>query len=155
MFYLDETKVRIDIWYDVSKYEQTYPTGLKHADGRVAHFFNSTDKSNINLNFKWMKEFGIDGVFMQHFFNSTKPSGPRSATTKVLKIAFEASTKNERAIAVMYDLSELKPTGEDYSSIMEYCKMPSDHNLWLTGLANEYLKSDKVFPTELPIRLSK
>jgi hypothetical protein len=33
--------------------------------------------------------------------------------------------------------------------------MPSDHYLWLTGLASEYLKSGKAFPKELPVRMSK
>ena len=150
MLYPDETKVRIDMWPDVSEYKKTYPTGLKHADGSTARFLNSTDKSTVDLHFKWMKEYGIDGVFMQCFFNSTKPSGPCSATTKALKNAFEAASKNERAIAVMYDLSGLKATGEVCSSILEDCRMPSNHNLWLTGLDNEYLKSDKDFLLNYP-----
>ena len=33
--------------------------------------------------------------------------------------------------------------------------MPSYHYLWLTGKATEFLKSGKVFPTELPLRMSK
>jgi hypothetical protein len=33
--------------------------------------------------------------------------------------------------------------------------MPSDHYLWLTGLASEYLKGGKVFPKELPVRITK
>ncbi|MDR2533497.1 MAG: xylosidase, partial [Tannerellaceae bacterium] len=31
IMYPDETKVRIDMWPDVSEYEITYPTGLKLA----------------------------------------------------------------------------------------------------------------------------
>ncbi len=119
MLYPDEKKVRIDMWPDVSEYEKTYPTGLKHADGSTARFFSSTDKSTVDLHFKWMKEYGVDGVFMQRFFNMTKPAGPRIATTVILKNAFEAASKYERAIAVMYDLSGLKATGEDCSSIIE------------------------------------
>ena len=110
------------MWPDVSEYEQTYPTGLKNADGSAARFFSSADKSTIDLHFKWMKEYGIDGVFMQRFFCNTRSSSSRSATTKVLKNAFEAESKNERAITVMYDLSGLKASGEDCSSIMEVWK---------------------------------
>lgn len=119
MLYPDEKKVRLDMWPDVSEYEKTYPTGLKHADGSTARFFSSTDKSTVDLHFKWMKDYGVDGVFMQRFFNKTKPSGPRSETTRVLKDGFEAASKYERAIAVMYDLSGLKASGEDCSSIIE------------------------------------
>ncbi len=119
MLYPDEKQIRIDMWPDVSEYEETYPTGLKLADGSTARFFSSTDKSTVDLHFKWMKQYGIDGVFMQRFFNSTKPNGPRNATTTVLKNAFAASAKYERAIAVMYDLSGLRGSGEDCSSIID------------------------------------
>ena len=119
LLYPDEKQVRIDMWPDVSEYEKTYPTGLKLADGSSARFFSSTDRSTVDLHFKWMKQYGIDGVFMQRFFNMTKPNGPRNRTTVVLKNAFEAASKYERAIAVMYDLSGLKATGEDCSSIIE------------------------------------
>jgi hypothetical protein len=119
IMYPDEKQIRIDMWPDVSEYQKTYPTGLKLADGSVARFFNSSDASTIDLHFKWMKEYGLDGVFMQRFFNMTKPRVPRSSTTAVLKPAFAAASKYERAIAVMYDLSGLKETGEDCSSIIE------------------------------------
>ncbi|NEW81897.1 MAG: xylosidase [Mariniphaga sp.] len=119
IMYPDENKVRIDMWPDVSEYEKTYPTGLKMADGSVARFFSSTDKSTVDLHFKWMKQYGVDGVFMQRFFNMTKPRGPRSTTSTILKNAFAAASKYERAIAVMYDLSGLKSSGEDCSSVIE------------------------------------
>lgn len=118
-FYSNENQVRIDMWPDVSEYTQTYPTGLKLADGSTAKFFNSSDKSTVDLHFKWMKEYGLDGVFVQRFFNSTKQGNRRSQTTIVLKHALEAASKYERAIAVMYDLSGLKSSGEDCSSIIE------------------------------------
>jgi hypothetical protein len=119
VMYPDEKQVRIDMWPDVSEYEKTYPTGLKLADGNTARFFNSADQSTVDLHFKWMKEYGLDGVFMQRFFNMTKPRGPRSTTTAVLKNAFAAASKYERAIAVMYDLSGLRSSGEDCSSVIE------------------------------------
>ena len=58
IMYPDEAQVRIDMWPDMSEYEQTYPTGLKYADGSTARFFNSSDKSTVDLHFKWMKEYG-------------------------------------------------------------------------------------------------
>ena len=39
LMYPDETKVRLDMWPDISEYELTYPTGLKMADGSTARFF--------------------------------------------------------------------------------------------------------------------
>lgn len=103
-----EKEVRIDMWPDVSEYEKTYPTGLKLPDGSTAHFFNSADKSTTDLHFKWMKEYGLDGVFMQRFYNNARPQERHGNATIVLKNALEAASKYERAIAVMYDLSGLK-----------------------------------------------
>ena len=126
VMYPDENKIRIDMWPDVSEYEKTYPTGLKLDDGSTARFFNSTDKSTVDLHFKWMKEYGIDGVFMQRFFNSTKPGNERDASNTVLRYALEAASRNDRAIAVMYDLSGLEASGEDCSSIIEDWKFLVD-----------------------------
>jgi hypothetical protein len=119
VMYPDEKLVRIDMWPDVSEYQKTYPTGLKHADGSTARFFNSADKSTVDTHFRWMKEYGLDGVFMQRFFNAAKPGAGRGHATDVLNHAFEAASKYERAIAIMYDLSGLRRTGEDCSVLIE------------------------------------
>ena len=126
VMYPDETKVRIDMWPDVSEYEKTYPTGLKLADGSTARFFNSSDKSTIDLHFKWMKDYGLDGVFMQRFFNTTRTEESRKNSSVILANALQAASVNNRAIAVMYDLSGLNRSGEDCSSIIEDWKFLVD-----------------------------
>jgi hypothetical protein len=141
--YPDETRVRIDMWPDVSEYKKTYPTGLKLADGSSARFFNSADTSTIDLHFMWMKEYGVDGVFMQRFFGRTRKPGKHNVSVKILKRAFESASKNKRAIAVMYDLSGLKKSGEDCSSIIEDWKFLVDI-LKITNQkgTNTYLQHD-------------
>ena len=117
--YPDPGKVRIDMWPDVSEYEKTYPTGLKHADGSTAKFFNSSDKSTTELHFKWMKDYGVDGVFMQRFFNATNPNQRERGVTEILRNAVEAASKNERAIAVMYDLSGLRGSDQECTQLID------------------------------------
>lgn len=117
--YPDENKIRIDMWPDVSEYQQTYPTGLRLADGKVASFFSSDDKSTVDLHFKWMKQYDLDGVFMQRFFNAAKPEARHSGATNVLRNALQAASTYERAIAVMYDLSGLKGSGQDCSLLID------------------------------------
>jgi hypothetical protein len=119
IMYPEENKLRIDMWPDVTEYEKTYPTGLKLADGTIARFFSSDDKSTVDLHFKWMKQYGVDGVFMQRFFNAAKPGARHSGATNVLRNALAAASKQERAIGVMYDLSGLKTSGEDCSVLIE------------------------------------
>lgn len=124
--YPNEARVRIDMWPDVSEYEKTYPTGLRLADGSTARFFNSADESTVNLHFKWMKDYGLDGVFMQRFFGATRPSARNGPEIDVLRFAFQAASANERAIAVMYDLSGLRNSGEDCLRIADDWKFLVD-----------------------------
>ena len=117
--YGDEDRSGIDLWPDVSEYEKTYETPLKLPGGKPARFFSSLDQSTTDLHFKWMQQYGLDGVFMQRFFNETRPSPRKKESTIILEHAMEAASKYRRAIAVMYDLSGLKGRGEDCSSIIE------------------------------------
>ena len=109
----------IDIWPDVSEYKETYKTAFKNPDGSRAEVFSSLDESTTDLHFQWMKDYGIDGVFMQRFFGVTRGGERRSQTDKILENAFKASQKYDRAIAVMYDLSGLRPGKDDCSSVIE------------------------------------
>jgi hypothetical protein len=119
IMYPNENKMRIDMWPEVSEYQKTYPTGLKLSSRKTARFFSSDDASTVDLHFKWMQQYGVDGVFMQRFFNATDPKVRHSGATNVLRNAMVAATKYERAIGVMYDLSGLKASGQDCSQLIE------------------------------------
>lgn len=132
----------IDFWPDVSEYKKTYKTAYKHADESPAYVFSSVDKSTTELHFKWMKEYGVDGVFMQRFFGVTRDyKNTNKPQDIILRNAIKAAKENERAIAVMYDLSGLKASGEDCSSVIEDWKMLVDE-LKVTGQGegNTYLQ---------------
>jgi ferritin-like protein len=55
-----------------------------------------------------MKEYGIDGVFMQRFVVEIKNEKGKRHFNKVLENALSSSKKYERAICIMYDLSGCK-----------------------------------------------
>lgn len=137
MMYPDEKQIHIDMWPDVTEYEKTYPTGLKLADGTTARFFSSNDKSTVDLHFKWMREYNVDGVFMQRFFGAARPEGRQRGSNTVLKNALEAASKYERAIGVMYDLSGLKASGEDCSVLIDDWKYLVD-SLHVTNQAGTH-----------------
>ncbi|HVU55312.1 MAG TPA: glycoside hydrolase family 71/99-like protein [Puia sp.] len=117
--YGDTSHSGIDLWPDVSEYEKTYQTPFKTADGKTARFFSSLDQSTTDLHFKWMQQYGVDGVFMQRFFGETRPSTHKKESVTILQHALEAASKYRRAIAVMYDLSGLRGHGEDCSSVID------------------------------------
>ncbi|MFY0653491.1 MAG: xylosidase [Cyclobacteriaceae bacterium] len=117
----------IDFWPDVSEYEKTYKTSFKYANGKSAEVFSSVDKSTTDLHFKWMKEYGVDGVFMQRFFGVTRGhKRTDKPQDQILRNAIAAAKENGRAIAMMYDLSGLRPNGEDCSAVIEDWKMLVD-----------------------------
>jgi hypothetical protein len=134
--YGNEDRSGIDAWPDVADYEKTYETPFTLPDGTKARFFSSLDKSTIDLHFSWMQKYGVDGVFMQRFFDDTRDANRKKESSLILQNALEAASKYKRAIAVMYDLSGLRATGEDCSSIIEDWKYLVDE-LKVTNQAGE------------------
>lgn len=118
----------IDMWPDVSEYEKTYQTEFQFADGTPAYVFSSFDESTVHTHFRWMKEYGIDGVFMQRFVGEIKNPKGKKHFNKVLASAMTAANQYQRAICVMYDLSGMRPGDEEVllSDIDEVCQT---HNL--------------------------
>lgn len=115
----DAANVHLDFWPDVIEYEKTYLTALTNRDGTPAKVFSSWDESTTDLHFSWMRQYGIDGAFVQRFFSPLRTREGRQRSRIVLQHALKASQKYGRAVAVMYDLSGLQAEGEDCSVIIQ------------------------------------
>ena len=126
--YSNPDDIRIDMWPDVREYEQTYPTAYRHADGSVARFFCSDDESTVKTHFKWMKQYGLDGVFLQRFFGNAMPrrNGSREGTVTVIRHALKYAQAYHRAVSVMYDLSGLQPGRNDCTELIDDWKFLVD-----------------------------
>lgn len=114
----------IDLWPDVTEYQKTYPTSFVHADGRAAHVFSSHDNCVTDTHFRWMYEYGIDGVFMQRFVTSISSEKGQANYTDILFNALDAAEKYDRAICVMYDLSgmnkdQVKTLKDDWKKLVK------------------------------------
>jgi hypothetical protein len=136
---LTATSLHPDFWPDVSEYAKTYPTSLKNKDGSTVRVFSSVDQSTTDLHFKWMQEYGIDGVFVQRFFGGLRTAESRKKSRVVLENAIRSSQKYGRAIAVMYDLSGLKDKGEDCSLLIQDWKELVDELKITSQPTNTYL----------------
>ena len=137
---LTTSRLHPDFWPDVSDYEKTYLTPLTNRDGTPAHVFSSWDESTTDVHFRWMQQYGIDGVFVQRFFSPLRTRQGREKSRVVLEHALKASQKYGRAIAVMYDLSGLRDTGEDCSAIIEDWKeLVDDLKITSQGTNQTYL----------------
>jgi hypothetical protein len=136
---LTAASIHPDLWPDVSEYEKTYPAALTNKDGTVARVFSSVDQSTTDLHFKWMQQYGIDGVFVQRFFGGLRTPESRKKSRLVLENAIRSSQKYGRAISVMYDLSGLRDKGEDCSVIMQDWKELVDDLKITSQPTNNYL----------------
>ncbi|WP_311946756.1 glycoside hydrolase family 71/99-like protein [Mucilaginibacter terrae] len=130
---------KIDMWPDVSEYSKVYPTAFTKADGSPTHLFSSYDVSTVQLHFKWMKDYGVDGVFMQRFFASINSDKDLAHTDKVLSAALQASQKNRRAISVMYDLSGMEGDEGIEVIIKDWKHLVDDLKLTSKGVSQTYL----------------
>jgi hypothetical protein len=128
--------LKIDLWPDVSEYPKTYPTSLQMPDGSAARVFSSWDASTVDVHFRWMQEYAIDGVFMQRFFRVTRTPESRRQGRVILGHALKSSQVHGRAVAVMYDLSGLRANGEDCASVIQDWKELVDE-LRITGQGPE------------------
>lgn len=125
--------VTVDVWPDVSEYspDELFETGFKLADGSSAKVFSSHNRGTVLRHFRWMREYGIDGAFVQRFANGTRNETMRHHKDVVLANAREGANREGRAYAVMYDLSGLSKGGtvhviDDWKMLREKMRIGTD-----------------------------
>ena len=101
----------VAMWPDVSEYEKTYETSFKLPNGQNAYVFSSWDEQTIDTQIRWMRDYDIDGFFLQRFTNQFAGSNPirKAITTRNIEQAKRLAEKYQRAWAVMYDISKDDP----------------------------------------------
>src|SRR2546426_3711680 len=96
--------VTFEMWPDLSEYgdDEKFPApGFTHADGTPSYLFSSAQSKTVERHFRWMEQYGIDGVFVQRFLvNVGNPS-----TDRVLGHVRASAPATGRVYAVCYDLS--------------------------------------------------
>jgi hypothetical protein len=100
---------RIDLWPDVSEFgaDERFATGFKHPDGRAAEVFSSFKQATVLRHFQWMRDYGIDGAFVQRFIADLRDPQALRHNNTVLAHCREGANRFGRAYCVMYDLSGL------------------------------------------------
>lgn len=119
-------KLSVDLWPDVAELpaEARVDTPFAHADGTTAQVFSSAHPAVTDLHFRWMRQHGIDGAFVQRFANQlTSPKRLENAN-RVLNNIGAACQLHGRAYAIMYDLSgmraeNLKAVLDDWTRLRE------------------------------------
>lgn len=113
--YPDATNVHPDVWPDMSEYPEDamHPTPGFHDKntGDQMKVYSAFGQGVRDVHFRWMQEYGLDGVFLQRFVHGArcekgfKPTGGCQRLDYIAETTAKSAEKYERVWAMMYDLS--------------------------------------------------
>ena len=105
--------ITFDMWPDMREYDadELYETNFVYADLTNAGLFSSYNRKTVNRHVKWMKDYGMDGVFVQRFISSAL-SRPDHRDTVLQNVRY-ACEEHGRVFANMYDMSGGNPASFD------------------------------------------
>ena len=102
-----------EMWPDVSEYgtEGRYAVpGFTYPDGSQAELFSSDNAAVVLRHFQWMRQYGIDGAFLQRFLVGL-PGGPGAvmydSNLRVLQHVAGAAEQTGRAWGISYDIAQM------------------------------------------------
>ncbi len=125
----EEGSLGIELWPDMTEMDadEKFVTNFKNSKGEPQFVYSSENKKTINRHFKWMKQYNIDGVYLQRFGTEIKNSNSANAqfVDSVLRSSLEAAIEHKRGISITYDLSGLE-SGELMSVIAQDWKRLCD-----------------------------
>jgi hypothetical protein len=100
-----------EMWPDLSEYaaEECFAApGFSYPDGSPAALFSSANAQTALRHFQWMRDYGIDGAWLQHFVVDL-PGGPSQdrypSRRLTLKHVSAAAKATGRVWALTYDIS--------------------------------------------------
>ena len=101
--------ITFDMWPDMREYDadELFETDFIYRDGSNAGLFSSYTPKTVDRHVKWMKDYGIDGVFVQRFISSALTR--RQQRDQVLDNVRKGAENHGRVFANMYDTSGANP----------------------------------------------
>lgn len=107
------TQVKVDNWPDMSELDpdELFPTDLRYPDGHVASVYSGYVSKTVLRHFRWMGEYGIDGVNIERFLQM--PADPRATDfrNRTLQLAREGAERYGRIFFVNIDISSASNEG--------------------------------------------
>jgi hypothetical protein len=107
----------IDVYPDLTELgpdERCEVPGMTIA-GKPAYLFSSRNPKTVARHFKWMQQYGLDGVLVQRFVGEIRRK--RADGEVVLKNIMAAAKESGRTFAIEYDVSGANP--ETFAQIIK------------------------------------
>jgi hypothetical protein len=110
---LTPATLTFEMWPDMREFSaaERYPApGFTLPDGTPAELFSSDNAATILRHFTWMRDYGIDGAWLQHFVVDL-PGGPSedryASRRRVLEHVRSAAQATGRTWALSFDLADM------------------------------------------------
>ncbi|WP_421897767.1 T9SS type A sorting domain-containing protein [Marinoscillum sp.] len=95
----------VEMWFDDRELDpdELYETGYYYPDGRQARSFSSYNKKTVVRHMKWLRDYGLDGVFLQRFMSEARDPKFGEFRDSVAIHIKDGSERYGRAFAMMWD----------------------------------------------------
>ena len=99
----------IDLYPDLSEFDRDELCAVPNMTigGKPAYLYSAWDRKTVLRHFRWMRDYGLDGVLVQRFV--TDIARRRSTGDVVLKNILAAARESGRTFAIEYDNSGALP----------------------------------------------
>ena len=112
---LTPQSLTFEMWPEVrelGKDERFAAPAFTHPDGEQAELFSSDNAATVRRHFEWMRDYGIDGAWLQHFVVDM-PGAPQAnryaSRRRVLDHVMHAAEETGRAWALSFDIAGAPP----------------------------------------------
>jgi len=101
--------LRVDMWPDTSELtpDEHCKTAMKYPNGRAAYLYSAHNLDTVMKHFSWMKQYGIDGIFLQRFGRRLNDPGFFKGRNVLAQNVRAGAEEYGRVFAIMYDTGRM------------------------------------------------
>ncbi len=95
----------VDMYPDMREYglDELYDADLTFPNGKMAPVFSSYHKSTVVRHMKWVRDYNLDGVFVQRFISAANQRPKMDHKDTVTRHVMKGCEDYGRVFAIMYD----------------------------------------------------
>jgi len=135
LFEISTEKLNVEMYPDMREHvaDERYSTAYMLPNGAPAPVFSSGNKSTVVRHMKWVRDYNVDGVFVQRFINEQGDKVVMKFRDDVTSAGKEGCDQYGRVFAIMYD-------GIGHDDVVEHIKNDWMHLIDDVGiLGSSYL----------------
>lgn len=134
-----EGTLTVDLYPDLREFKTSdlCPAGAFAIAGKQAYLFSAKTPAIVDAHFKWMQDYGLDGVYVQRFVGET--GWKRSGGDVVLRNIMKSAAAYGRVFAIEYDVSGASDAGfadlikKDWMYLVDSLKLTSQPGYLFEG----------------------